>query len=60
MTITGIMMIMDLLPSGQAAIEAFDRRPWSPSSTSAYFLSNITKIPHGGYWSLIIAASRSA
>lgn len=54
MTITGIMMSWVF----------FRRRRWMKGIASTivtaiaaiYLLSNTTKIPHGGYWSLIIAA----
>jgi KUP system potassium uptake protein len=54
MTITGVMMTWIF----------FRRRMWMKGIMSgivttiaaAYLLSNTTKIPHGGYWSLIIAA----
>ncbi len=54
MTVTGIMMIWIFLKRGQLV------RAWASVLVTliafVYLLSNTTKIPHGGYWSLVIAA----
>jgi KUP system potassium uptake protein len=54
MTITGILMTW---------IFTLRRQPWFAAASAGiaivdlvYLLANTTKIPHGGYWSLIIAA----
>jgi KUP system potassium uptake protein len=54
MTITGVMMTWIFSRRGQPLLAGI-----SVAVTAvdlAYLLSNTTKIPHGGYWSLIIAA----
>jgi KUP system potassium uptake protein len=54
MTITGIMMTWIFLlrgKLGRAAVASF-----VTIITAAFLVSNTYKIPHGGYWSLIIAA----
>jgi KUP system potassium uptake protein len=54
MTITGVMMIWiyTLRKKALRAAVAF----FVTLVTIAYFISNTYKIPHGGYWSLIIAS----
>ena len=54
MTITGIMMVWIFLQRRhriEMTISAL-----VTAIAAVYFLSNLTKIPHGGYWSIIIAA----
>jgi KUP system potassium uptake protein len=54
MTLTGIMMTWIFLlraKYGRAAVSSF-----VTVVTIAFLISNTLKIPHGGYWSLIIAA----
>jgi len=54
MSITGIMMTWIFLRRGQTGRMAV--AILVTVVDLAYLLSNTTKIPHGGYWSLIIAA----
>jgi KUP system potassium uptake protein len=54
MTITGIMMTWIFTRRGKAHLAAVSA--FITLVDFAYLLSNTTKIPHGGYWSLIIAA----
>jgi KUP system potassium uptake protein len=54
MAITGVMMVWIFLKR-QARIKAAVSALVTVIAT-VYLLSNTTKVPHGGYWSLIIAA----